>query len=156
MKGVAAQLQHVNVVEGRCDTALPRVYTQSGVSAHHHRETALALDRAPLLEPPIQHGMVVDTGPRKFRGKQAAQVAEVVVCVGRIDKDDVAVWFGNQRDAARWRGKRLEFHPTPAADNSDIKPVLARRYFLFSKAGDVHVQAPFLGFGKQPNEDFIE
>ena len=38
-----------------CDTALPRVYSKSRVSAHHNGKTPLALDGAPLLEPPIQH-----------------------------------------------------------------------------------------------------
>ena len=44
VKGVGAQLQNVNVVGGRCDTALPSVYTQSRVCTHHHRETALTQD----------------------------------------------------------------------------------------------------------------
>ena len=76
--------------------ALPRIYSKPGVSAHHDGKTQLALDGPQLLKPPIQYGIVVDVGPRKFCCKQAGEIPEIVVCVGQIEEDDTAVWLCDQ------------------------------------------------------------
>ena len=91
--------------------AFPRIGAKSMVSAHHHGKTLLALDGAPLLEPPPKNGIVGDMDPRKFRRKQTGKIAEIVVCMGWTEEDDTAVWFRYQRDTVNRYGKRFEFHP---------------------------------------------